>query len=93
MIEPASIDLFEWQSEVLAACSCFGCLLESGVTTVERVCRLLTVEDLLDSQDLNGRVGRAIRRFVESGFGAASRSIGFVGSSKQMKMPSSAFRQ
>ena len=41
---------------------------------MERVVRLFAVENLLDGEDLQARVGAAVGGFVESGFG------GFAGS-------------
>src|ERR1035437_4547965 len=44
--------------------------LECRVAAVERVRRLAAVQNLLDGEDLQLRVGGAVGRFVEPGFGS-----------------------
>jgi hypothetical protein len=60
----------EWQSVVGGG---FGaaswCFFEGGVAAVEWVLGLLSVEELLDGQDLQARVAGAVGGFVEAGFG------------------------
>lgn len=43
--------------------------LECGVAAVERVLRLLAIEDLLDGEDLEFGIGGAIGGFVDACFG------------------------
>ena len=46
-----------------------GGFFEGGVAAVERVFGLLSVEQLLDGEDLNSRVAGSVGGLVEAGFG------------------------
>jgi hypothetical protein len=68
----------------------FGRSLKSGIAPVEQILGLFAVGNLRDGKDVDARIGGLVWRRMKQA-SAASRSMGFVGWSKQRQTPISAF--